>query len=154
MGTMLRWSILSLITLSACSGPTAPSPVGPAGGNQSMTGTWTGTISDSSGSMMGSGAMGPTATGAWVVTQSGDRISGLLSGPGMMQGRVTMDGTISGHTGTFTITMPPGSMTGACSAVATGSFDMDDMMTEFHSQYTGSNTCTGPFTRGEMHLHR
>ena len=65
MGTMLRWSILSLITLSACSGPTAPSPVGPAGGNQSMTGTWTGTISDSSGSMMGSGAMGPTATGAW-----------------------------------------------------------------------------------------
>ena len=43
---------------------------------------------------------------------------------------------------------------GVIDAVATGSFDMDDMMTEFHSQYTGSNTCTGPFTRGEMHLHR
>lgn len=137
-----------------------PSTVTPAPTSSSpLSGTWTGTGTDSSGSMMGSG--GPSQAGvSWTITQSGDTLTGVMNGGGMMAGRVTMTGTVSthsGHTGTITITMPAGSMMGManhCSAVATGTFDMDDMMTTLHCQYSGSNSCSGPFTHGELHMHR
>ena len=145
---------------SACASPNSPvmpSTVTPApAATSTLSGTWTGTGTDSSGSMMGSG--GASLAGvSWTITQSGDTITGVMNGSGMMAGRVTMTGTVSGHTGTVTITMPAGSMMGManhCSAVATGTFDMDDMMTTLHCQYSGTNSCSGPFARGELHLHR
>ncbi len=46
-------------------------------------------------------------------------------------------------------------MSGTCNATATGTFDMDDMMTQLHGTYTGMNSCTGPFDHGQMDMtHR
>jgi hypothetical protein len=54
------------------------------------------------------------------------------------------------------MTMQIGSMmSGACTATATGTFDMDDRMTQLHAIYAGMNSCTGAFDRGDMSMmHR
>jgi len=45
-------------------------------------------------------------------------------------------------------------MMGTCTATATGTFDMDDMMTVLHASYTGTNSCTGPFRNGQLSMRR
>jgi len=68
---------------------------------------------------------------------------------------MTVSGTMSGHSGTFTMTMPSGSMMMAgCTAGASGTFDMDDLMTQMHGTYSGTNSCTGAFDHGQMSFHR
>lgn len=131
--------------------PKAGSPMSPSSA-ASMTGTWSGAASDSTGSMMGTGMM---ASSTWTITQSGNVFSGSMQLPGQMGRQITLTGVMNGHTGTYTITMPAGSMmNGLCSATATGAFDMDDLMTEFHGTYAGMNTCTGPFDHGDLFMHR
>ena len=64
-------------------------------------------------------------------------------------------GSMNGHTGSFTMTMPMGSMmSGGCSSTATGTFDMDDMMTQLRGTYAGTNSCNGPFGNGQMSMGR
>lgn len=154
----MRLAILALIvagfTTVACSGSTT-SPTSPNG--QTMSGSWVGNTSDSSGSTMGAGLTSAQMTNAqWMVTQNGASFSGSMQFPGyMMGGTMTVTGTVNGHTGTFTMTMPSGSMMMAgCSATASGSFDMDDMMAEMHGTYSGTNSCTGSFDHGQMSFHR
>lgn len=70
---------------------------------------------------------------------------------------MTISGTITGSTATFTMTMPIGSMmTGiTCMATATGTFDMDAMYAQLHGSYTGVNSCLGAFTGGQLSMmHR
>ena len=56
---------------------------------------------------------------------------------------------------TFTMTMPNGSMmTATCSAIGTGTFDLDDLMIQMHGTYAGSNSCSGPFDHGQMFMSR
>ena len=122
-----------------------------------MTGNWAGTAADSSGSMMGSGMSGATAgSTTWQVTQSGSAFSGTMHLPGYGGNAITVSGIMNGKTGSFTMTMPVGSMSsmmsGNCISTATGTFDMDDMMTQFHGTYTGTNSCGGPFTGGQMSM--
>ena len=144
---------IALVT-AACTGsssPTTPST------SATMTGAWTGTSSDSTGSMMGAGLtasmMGNTS---WSITQNGNAFTGTMQFPGYMGGQMTVSGTMNGHSGTFTMTMPSGSMmSSACSATANGTFDMDDMMTQFHGTYSGTNSCSGMFNNGHMSMmHR
>ena len=63
---------------------------------------------------------------------------------------------MNGNTGTFRMTPRGGAvMTGGCSATVTGTFDMDDMRTQMHGSYGGTNSCSGPFSSGQMSLaHR
>lgn len=153
----MRLALLAILLAGltiACSG-SSTSPTGPSG--QTMSGSWIGSTADSSGSMMGAGLTSAQMTNAqWMVTQNGISFSGTMQFPGYMMGRtMTVTGTMSGHSGRFTMTIPAGSMmmTG-CTATASGTFDMDDMMTQMHGTYTGMNSCSGPFDHGQMSFHR
>ena len=144
---------------AACGGGTmAPSmPTAPSSTTSTtMTGTWVGTASDSSGSMMGAGLTPAMMNNAqWSITQTGNTFSGTMQFPGYMRGTMTVNGTINGHSGTFTMTIPSGSMMMAgCTATATGTFDMDDMMSQFLGAYSGMNNCAGAFDHGQMLMHR
>ena len=154
----MRLSVLAIVVASfttvACGGTTM-SPTSPSG--QTMSGSWVGSTSDSSGSMMGAGLTSAQMTSAqWTVTQSGASFAGTMQFPGyMMGGTINVTGTMSGRTGTFTMTMPSGSMMMAgCTATASGTFDMDDMMTQMRGAYSGMNSCNGSFDHGQMVLHR
>lgn len=150
MRTLKAFGVLVALVAAGC---TAASPAAPTA--HTMTGTWTGPASDSTGSMMGAGLTSAMmASTTWTVTQNGNAFSGTMQFPGHMGGGMTVSGTMNGTTGTFTMTMSPGSMmSGLCSATATGTFDMDDMMTLFHGTYAGTNSCTGPFDHGDVSLH-
>jgi hypothetical protein len=143
-------AIASAVAVAGCGGGMMTSPAKPTPA-ATITGTWVGSASDSSGTMMGSGTSMGGAT--WSLSQTGSTFSGTMSMGGRTTG--TMSGTLTGHTGTYTMTMSPGSMmTAGCSATATGTFDMDDMMTEFRGTYSGTNSCTGAFDHGDLAMHR
>ena len=146
-------SLAAALSTAACAG-TGPSVTGPSQ-TPTMTGSWAGNTSDSTGSMMGAGlTVSMMNNTTWTITQSGSTFSGTMRFGGHMGG-VPVSGVMNGHSGTFTMTMPSGSMmSGQCSATATGSFDMDDMMTEFRGTYSGMNSCTGAFDRGQVFMHR
>ena len=133
--------------------PAVSSPTSTA----TMTGNWAGTAADSSGSMMGSGMSGATAgSTTWQVTQNGSAFSGTMHLPGYGGNAIMVSGIMNGKTGTYTMTMPTGSMSsmmsGNCTSTATGTFDMDDMMTQLHGTYAGTNSCGGPFSGGQMSM--
>lgn len=121
-----------------------------------MTGTWVGSTSDSTGSMMGAGMSGAMmGSMTWQVTQTGNMFSGTMQFPGYQGGTMMVSGSLNGKTGALTMTMPMGSMmTGGCSATATGTFDMDDTVSQMHGTYVGTNSCSGPFDHGQMSLVR
>lgn len=150
----------ALFVLTACGGssqpgnPVSPSPSVPPA---SLTGTWTGVASDSSGSMMGAGmsaAMMNQMT--WRITETGNTFQGTMQFAGYAgHGVMTISGTINGTTATFTMTMPSGAMMmGTCSAQASGTFDINELMNQMHGTYSGTNSCTGPFGQGHMSLSR
>jgi hypothetical protein len=153
---MTRWVFLlgaltASVVAAGCGSPSAgvTSPSSTA----TVAGTWVGSASDSSGSMMGSGMSGVTAGATtWQLTQSGAAFSGTmrLAGSGAT---MLVNGTMNGKTGSFTMTMPMGSMmSSGCTSTATGTFDMDDMMTQLHGTYAGTNSCGGPFDHGQMSM--
>jgi hypothetical protein len=154
----MRSAVIAILvagfTTVACGGG-APTPTTPSA--PTMSGSWAGVTSDSSGSMMGAGLTSAQMNNAqWTVTQNGGSFAGTMQFPGYrMGGTMTASGTMSGHTGTFTMTIPSGSMMMAgCTATASGTFDMDDTMTQMHGTYTGMNSCSGPFDHGQMSFHR
>ena len=147
------WTTACGTTSTSSLNPVAPTtPVS----SSSLTGTWAGAASDSSGTMMGAGLTTSMMNGmTWQVTQNGSTFSGSIQFAGHGGGTMMVSGTIAGHSGTFRMTIPVGSMmNGSCSAVATGTFDMDDLMTQIHGTYGGSNTCGGPFDHGQMSMTR
>ena len=156
MAIVLAWSLGA----AACGGASPTSmtnsvnPMGPSGSSPALAGTWTGQSVDSSGTMMGAGLSSPMMAGmTWQLIQNGNTFTGTMSFQGYHGGLMTVSGTINGRSGTFTLTMPAGSMMMAgCTATATGSFDMDDLMDQIHGTYAGSNACTGPFDHGEISL--
>lgn len=154
---MRSWKTIVLLAalLSAACGNGSGTPMSPSVGG-TMTGTWVGTSSDSTGSMMGAGLTSAmVASTTWTLTQTGNVFNGTMQFPGHMGGGMTVSGTINGHSGTFTMTMAAGSMmSGACVATANGTFDMDDMMSSWSGTYNGANSCTGPFDHGVMSMHR
>ena len=93
----------------------------------------------------------------WQLTQHADgTFTGTVGFSGYRGGgQMLVSGTMTGRTGTFTITMPNGTMPMAgCSGQATGTFDMDELMLTMHGNYTGSTTCSGPFANGQVALNR
>ena len=155
MRALGRLSMATLLTFAAACAGGNGSPVAPSTDN-SLTGTWVGSLSDSSGSMMGAGMSPAMMSNATVtITQNGMTLTGAARFAGYPGGPMTFSGTATDHAGTFTMTAPIASMMmGTCTATATGTFDMDDMMTQLHATYSGSNSCTGPFDHGQMSLTR
>ena len=175
---MCKWHVAMVVALAVgiggCSGgtdtPSSPTPAvsapttpaGPTTGTTSaVTGTWVGSASDSSGVTTGT-CMGIPGGGAgnmtWNITQTGpDTFTGTVSFSGMPGGRqMTLAGTINGRIGTFTITMPTGvmPMMAWCGGQVTGTWNLDDLMIQMHGTYSGSTTCFGAFTNGQMTLRR
>lgn len=167
MRTLTVVAILGALGTVACgAGPSAPapSPVAPTSGSTSapistaasLAGSWFGGTSDSSGTMMGAGMTSAMASNmTWQITQTGNAFSGVMQFPGYASGgMMTVSGTITGNTATFTMAIPGGGMMGVCSAVASGTLDLDTLIAQMHGTYAGSNTCVGAFNGGQFLLRR
>ena len=144
---------------AACGGNASMSPSGPTA-STSMAGAWTGIASDSSssmgaGSMMGQADMG---TMTWQLSENGSIETGSMafSGSGM-QGRTpgTFLGTMSGDDMTFAMDMPTNSMMSTgCSSRATGTAHVNRTTMTMTGTYSGSNSCSGAYTGGQMTMNR
>ncbi len=110
------------------------------------------------GTMMGTGLMSGASDGGftWQAVQTGTTFNGSVTMPGHMgSGSMTMSGTLNGDTGTFTMTMTNVTTgSGVCTITATGSCQFDTALQQMHGTYSGTNSCTGPFS-GQINLtHR
>jgi hypothetical protein len=121
---------LALCGVVACSGDSGSTPSPDPSLN--LTGTWSGTASDSS----GSGQM------TWQLTQSNSTVSGTATidanGTG---GRGSVTGTLSGSSLQFTLTFPAGSFDApyaACATTVSGTSNAS--ATVLSGTYTGSST--------------
>ncbi len=143
---------------AACGG-SSNSPAAP-GSPMSVTGTWSGTPTDSTTAALGTGGMmGQAGMGTltWQLTQSGSNVTGTMSFSGMSSSmmRGTISGTMSGQDMTFTMDMPAGSMmSGTCSAHSSGTAHMDGVAMTMTGSYSGTNSCAGPFNNGQMAMTR
>lgn len=148
--------VLLGVLMAACGGssPTA------AGSAIAATGTWSGTSTDSTTASLGAGGMmGQAGMGTmnWQLTQNGSNVTGTMSFSGVPGSAMpgTISGTMSGQDMTFTMDMPVGSMmSGTCSAHATGTAHMDGAAMTMTASYSGTNSCAGPFTNGQMTMSR
>jgi hypothetical protein len=104
--------------------------------------------------------MGQTDMGAmtWQLTQNGSTVSGAMSFAGSgMQGRTpgSFQGTMSGDDMTFTMAMAAGSMmSSGCSSNASGTAHVNRTTMTMTGTYTGSNSCSGAFTSGQMTMNK
>ncbi len=130
---------------------------GPSG-SRSMTGTWAGGASDSSGSLGAGSMMGQVGMGTmtWPLTQSGSTVTGTMTFSGM-QGRMpgAFSAMMTGDDMTFTMDMAAGSMmTAGCSSRATGTGRVNRATMVMTGTYVGMNSCTGAYTNGQMTMTR
>ena len=144
--------VLLLASASGCSGgnggpsslPTQPSPSVPG----TLTGTWSGSASDSS----GPGQM------SWQITQSDMSFSGTVtmtdSGTGL-RGQGSVSGTVSNGSIHFSISVPAGgfdSPYASCTAEVSG--DAQASTFSITGTYSGSNSCADAITSGQLSLSR
>ncbi len=131
----------------SCSGMSSsmmsPSPTSPTN-LTTMTGTWAGTSTDSTGQ----------DSLSWVVTQTGASVSGTMnvsdSAIGMM-GAGTMSGTVNGQTVAFHMAVPSGGFSGAMSACSMGLDGQATMSADGHTMTgTYSGTMSGMMPGGMM----
>ena len=159
MRLLIACGVVAVMSVAGCTSR----PSAPAGPTSPMTlaGTWVGGATDSTASMMGTG-MGTGMPGSghesltWHVTQTGSTFAGTMQLPGHHGGTMTVSGHVDGHIGTFTMTVTAGAMMmgSSCGAVATGTFEMNEHMNEFHGFYAGTSTCLGHFDHGHVSLVR
>jgi len=128
-------AIIGLLFVSACAGspatPAAPSPTS-SPTLTSLSGTWVGTSADSTGK----------ENMTWAVTQSGTAMSGTMNitdTSRSMMGNGSMQGTVSGSTVTFHMTVPSGGFTGTMSPCS--------MLVDGQGQMSGDgHTMTGTYS--------
>ena len=153
--------VFSLLTVSACGGstssPAAPTPA-PTATGASLSGTWTGSASDTSGQ----------ENMTWTLGQSGNAMTGtmIISDTGRsMMGTGSMQGTISGSTMTFHMAVPNGGFSGimsSCSMSLDGQAQMSDDGRTMTGTYSGSisgmmssmQSCGGAMNNGRLTLTR
>jgi hypothetical protein len=148
-------AVLVMGFAAACGGNSPAAPSAPV----SVSGTWSGTASDSSSSMGAGSMMGQVGAGTmtWQLAQSGSTVTGSMSFSGMSgQMPGSFSGTMSGQDMTFTMNLPAGSMMSAgCSAQATGTAHLNGTTMTMTGTYSGSNSCNGAFSNGQMTMtHR
>jgi len=153
MGALLGTSMWSCGSSSRPSAPITPSAPTPAA--ITVSGTWTGTGSDS---------FGPERV-TWVLTQSGISVSGTaeLNAADPADGscgschkvkRGTFSGTLSGASLSVTMKFPAGGDVPApmCVVDLSGSATVVDR--RMTASYTGTDTCEGFFADGKIELTR
>ena len=144
---------------AACGGSATTSPSVPTA-SASLAGAWIGIASDSSsstgaGSMMGQADMG---TMTWQLTENGSIETGPMSFSGSgMQGRTPGNflGTMTGDDMIFAMDMPSNSMMSTgCSSRATGTAHVNRTTMTMTGTYSGSNSCSGTYTSGQVNMTR
>src|SRR5262245_4139324 len=150
MGRLCAAGLLTVAAAhAACSAaptqPSAPATPAPAA---NLAGEWRGIAEDSS---------GPGSI-TLQVTQSGGSLSGsvLMTVTGTsIAGRGTPTGTLTGSTMRFTITIPAGGFDApytGCNVSVSG--DGRATATSITAKYSGTNSCSGPVTGGDMNLSK
>ena len=141
-----------MVSAGACGGSgdgSFPSPTQPsASAPDSLIGTWNGSASDSS----GPGQM------SWQITQAGMSFAGTVamtdSGTSL-GGRGSVSGTVSNGSIHFSISVPAGgfdSPYAPCTADVSG--DGQASTSSITGTYSGSNSCVGAITSGQLTLNR
>ena len=143
------------VFVAGCGGGNSMGPTR-GGSMANHAGTWGGSMSEPGGATMGSGMMGGMMGGqmTWQMTQTEANVTGHMEmSPFRGTGRMAISGTISGQTMTFTMHIPAGGMPEpGCAATGNGTAHMNgNTMT---GTYSGSNTCSGPFSNGQFTLSR
>ena len=143
--------LLAFLSTGACSSgsessaPGAPSTTPPA---VNIAGQWRGIASDSS---------GPGSI-TLQLTQSGNNLSGTVTMAvtgTSITGRGTVTGTLTGSTLRFTIAIPAGGIDapyGSCTVSVSG--DGRATATAITASYSGTNSCSGAVTGGDMNLSK
>ncbi len=141
--------IVAVVLGSACGGSsTSPSgaPAAPSTPSVTLSGTFSGPASDSSG----------PGTMTWRLTQAGTAVSGTMTAMtplGTVVFRGNISGTISGTTLTFTIIVPPGGVSAIPSCAINISGTASGITaTTLAGTYSGTSTCSPPFNNGEFNL--
>ena len=143
-----RWlyaaACLALIPAGACSTASESTPAAPTASSVNVAGSWRGTATDSS----GDGSL------TLQVTQSGTNLSGTVTMSVItVTGRGTLTGTVSGSTIRLTIAIPAGGFDAPFSGcTATVSGDGQATASSISATYTGTNSCSGPVTKGQLTL--
>ena len=148
-------AVLVVASAVACSGSgggggslTQPPPSPASSGPVSLTGSWSGTASDSS---------GPGQV-SWQLTQAGTSFSGtatLTDSSTGLGGRGTVSGTVSNTSIHFSMSIPAGGSDSpytACTAEVSG--DGQASAASITSAFAGSNSCTGAITSGQLTLNK
>jgi hypothetical protein len=137
-------AFLTLALSGACSGASSSTPAAPSASSVNVAGSWRGTATDSS----GEGSL------TLQVTQSGTDLSGTVTMSVItVTGRGTVTGTVSGSTIRLTITIPAGGFDAPFSGcTATVSGDGQASASAINATYTGTNSCSGPVTKGQLTL--
>ena len=146
----MRLVVLSLVAslaLTACGGGSSVSPGSPSSPpttSSSLTGTWSGSSADTTGSE----AM------IWTVTQNGNSMTGMMNfsdtARGMM-GNGSMQGTINGSTVTFQMSVPNGGFSGMMSSCSMGMNGQATLSADGHTMTgTYSGTMSGMMSGGMM----
>lgn len=155
--SMIGVAFLGLLA-AACGGSSTPATA--PSSTMSATGTWAGTSTDSTTPALGNGGMmGQAGMGTMTLqlVQNGSGVTGTMGFSGMAgtMARGTFSGTMSGEDMTFTMNLPSGSMmSGSCSAQTNGTARMNTTAMTMTGTYSGTNSCTGPFTNGQMTMSR
>jgi hypothetical protein len=133
---------------TACSKGSGDTPSTPTPPNTTVSGTWSGTATDSS----GDGSM------TWALSQSGTSFTGNLTMADRasgVTGRGSVTGTISGSSLQFSISVPSGGFdepSAACSASVTGTAVAS--ASSISGTYSGSNSCSGGIASGQINLNK
>ena len=135
---------MALALSGACGGASSSPPAAPSASSVNVAGSWRGTATDSS----GEGSL------TLQMTQSGTDLSGTVTMSVItVTGRGTLTGTVSGSTIRLTITIPAGGFDApfaGCTATVSG--DGQASASSISATYTGTNSCSGPVTKGELRL--
>ena len=137
--------LFALAAAGACT-KAESSPAAPAATGVNVAGAWRGTASDSS---------GPGSI-TLQVTQSGTDLTGSVNmSVTTVTGRGTLTGTVTGTGIRLTIAIPAGGFDApfaSCTASVSGSGQAS--ASSITLTYTGTNSCSGPITKGELTLSK
>ena len=150
-----KWVLVLALVASACDKGNPSSPTSPGSSKPiplSVTGTWTGSIADN-------GGAASDVTLRLNHDSVKQTVTGTVNWTGATTAAGTFTGTVAGKALTYRIIIPVGGFTSPpstrfCFATINGAAT-GVTATEFSSEYTGTNTCSGlvPLP-GALQVHR
>ncbi len=143
--------LCAILGALACNGeltPTPSAPTQPTTPPVDVTGTWSGPAADSS----GPGQM------TWRLTQASSAINGTLAIHDTdtgVNGQGSITGTVAGSSISFSIAIAAGGFEApfaTCMSSVSGTATVSSPT--ITGTYTGSNSCTGPISAGQLTLNK